>query len=273
MVGIHLAPQASEYTGRIYSYEPSSCQRVPPYLERVPGLVLVRGGVSRVPGAAALAAGFRLPGVRRHGDALTRQSGTFAVQELRPPKHCDRGHDLRQDPHPIEGLAGCRLVRDQSEAGGQRPGSAAGSRIGQLPDRLDYVAPISSGDGAARPRATQGRGRGRRDLLGDRLSQTNRCCGTRQRQEPQGAHRRGRRDARAQGFRTDSPAPYRQGSPPSTSFPSCWPVSNPVPKFEPMARRPTVHCRRWDTPTNARSSSARMLHPTCRWPACTGFLH
>ena len=77
-------------------------------------------------------------------------------KDCAPPEHRDGGNDLRQDPHPAAGLAGCGLVPDQPEAGPERLGAAAGARAGQLPDRLGDAVPVSPGDGAARSRSSGG---------------------------------------------------------------------------------------------------------------------
>ena len=80
--------------------------------------------------------------------ALERGLDEHDVQGLRPPEHGDGGNDLRQDPHPAQGLAGRGLVPDQPEAGRERLGAAAGARAGQLPDGLGDPASLAPGDGA-----------------------------------------------------------------------------------------------------------------------------
>jgi hypothetical protein len=103
-----------------------------------------------------LAERLRLPELRRGVVAVPRQPHPHDVQGLRASEHRDRGHAIRQDAHPAQRLAGCGLVPDPPEARRERPGPATSTRAGQLPDRLGQAAPVSSGEGATRPGASEG---------------------------------------------------------------------------------------------------------------------
>ena len=140
------------------------------HLDRIPGLVLVERRMPGLSGRPALAERLRLPELRRGVVAVPRQPHPHDVQGLRASEHRDRGHAIRQDAHPAQRLAGCGLVPDPPEARRERPGPATSTRAGQLPDCLGQAAPVSSGEGATRPGASEGAGRGRRDLSGEHRS-------------------------------------------------------------------------------------------------------
>ena len=76
--------------------------------------------MSGLPRRSALAERLYLPELRGGQRAVPCQPHPDDVQGLRTPEHGDRGHDLRQDAHPAQSLAGRGLVPDQPEARRER---------------------------------------------------------------------------------------------------------------------------------------------------------
>src|SRR5665647_2053841 len=133
---------------------------LPPYVPRVRREVPQRRRVRRLPGAAALADGALLSGLRRAWGALASDAGSTGLSYLSPPDIRDSRHDPRQDPHPPDDLVRGRLASDdrQERSLGHDPGAHPGY---QLPDCLGAAAALPRGDGAQRARRALGSGRGR----------------------------------------------------------------------------------------------------------------
>ena len=143
---------------------------------------------------------------------LAAREWTMGVRDLRASGFGDGGDDLPSHPHAVAAVVRCRVADDKPEARclGARGAALAWARL--LPDGVGDAAPLSSGDGAPRPR-TPGRAcRGRRGLPRRRGGQ-----GTRARNPDQGDRCDRCGDRESQGIRADPAGsrPRRHGRQPA----------------------------------------------------------
>lgn len=139
---------------------PATRGRLPAQRSRVPALVSDRRAGPRVHGAAPLARGLRLPGVRI--ERTQGQARPLALRGLPPPVLGDRGHHLRRRQGRSARLAAGLLVCPGGHRRLQRarPPAPVGSR--EIRDRLGDPPEAAAGDGHAGTRCAEGhRGGGR----------------------------------------------------------------------------------------------------------------
>ncbi len=86
--------------------------------------------------------------------------GSVRMRLVRSQPVCNCGNDLRTHAETLDPVVSRDVVRDQSEDGSQRLGTATGFGIGQLLHGMDVAAQTEASDGPARPGSTFGRGGG-----------------------------------------------------------------------------------------------------------------
>ena len=128
---------------------------LPPHPSRA-GVPLRHGaGVPRLPRAAAVAAGIRVPHLPRDR-GMVYQAGAPDVRRLRAPGVGDGGHDLPGHAYVVGALVPCGVVGRQPEERRQRAWTPTGPRTGQLPHCMDLAPQTPTCDGPARPRPISG---------------------------------------------------------------------------------------------------------------------
>jgi len=126
-------------------------------------MVLFGEGLRGIPSPTPLAQGVRVPSVLR-GRGMADETGTASMLELCPADFADGGDALRGHAQATAPVVPSDLVFHQPKARDQRPGFAAGSGAGKLPDGLGLAPEAPSGDGTTRSRSLERRSRGGRDL-------------------------------------------------------------------------------------------------------------
>ena len=96
----------------------------------------------------------------RECQSVADSPGSVRMRLVRPQPVCNRGNDLRTHSETLDPVVSCDVVRDQSENGSQRLGTATGFGIGQLLHGMDVAAQTEASDGPARPGSPFGRGGG-----------------------------------------------------------------------------------------------------------------
>lgn len=76
----------------------------------------------------------------RYPESLAYATRPLGMRRLWPSILGDRGNDISGYAKAVEPVVSCDVVRHQSKDRRQRFGIAAGSGIGQLPDRLDVAS-------------------------------------------------------------------------------------------------------------------------------------
>src|SRR5271165_4811470 len=112
-----------------------------------------------------MAGGMHVPTLRR-AQNLAAAIRTLAVCRLRTSGFGNGGNDFSRHADAPDGLVPGDVVDDESEEWDQRPGTAAGSGLGKLPDGVGVFAQTAACHGKTRAGTTRGDRGGGRNLSG-----------------------------------------------------------------------------------------------------------
>ena len=124
-----------------------------------------RGSVPGVSVPPAMAGGMQMPTLRREQN-LAAAIRTLAGCRLRMSGFGNGGNDCSGHPDTPDGLVPGDVGDDESEEWDQRPGTAAGSGLGKLPDGVGWFAQTAASHGKARAGTSLGKGGGGGKLSG-----------------------------------------------------------------------------------------------------------
>ena len=201
---------------------------------------------------------------------MYRASRTRLMCPLMPvPGHSDIwAPSLTRRAHRC--VSGWQLVPDQSETRRERPGAAARIGFGELPDRLDHAAPVSTCHAIS---PGPGQAQGLVEVDETYLSITDR-------KNPATTGRKSSTTkvlmvmaveiVEPKGFGASGYAALTETPPPHVIPFSLQEVVEPGAQVPRMVRRHTALWENWVTPTSAPSCSAQAYLPMSPWRECTG---
>ena len=96
----------------------------------------------------------------RERQSMGNRPGTVRMRLVRPQPIGNRGNHLRAHAETLDPMVSRDVVRDQSENGSQRLGTATGFGLGQLLHGVDVAAQTEASHGSAWPGSPFGRGGG-----------------------------------------------------------------------------------------------------------------